>query len=79
MNTGMLWFDNDPKTNLLSKIERATRYYQEKYGITPNVCYLHPSMIKTEPMKTNLIDIRPNQLVLPNHLWIGLQENAVLA
>jgi hypothetical protein len=75
MNTGMLWFDNDPKSNLLSKIERAAEYYQKKYGVTPNLCYLHPSMINTEPVKSNRIDILPNQLVLPNHLWIGLQEN----
>ena len=75
MNTGMLWFDNDPKSNLLSKIERAAEYYQKKYGVSPNLCYLHPSMINTESVKSNRIDIRPNQLVLPNHLWIGLQES----
>jgi hypothetical protein len=79
MNTGMLWFDNDPKLNLLSKIEKATTYYKQKYGITPTICYLHPSMINKEPTQSNWIDIRPNQLVLPNHLWIGLQENQAAA
>lgn len=76
MNTGMLWFDNDPKSNLQSKIERAAEYYQKKYGVSPNLCYLHPSMMSTEAVKSNRIDIRPNQMVLPNHLWIGLQETA---
>ena len=30
MNTGMLWFDNDPKVDILTKIQRATEYYQNK-------------------------------------------------
>ena len=32
MNIGMLWFDNDTKTELTIKIERAAHYYREKYG-----------------------------------------------
>ncbi|MBI9048029.1 MAG: hypothetical protein JEZ00_01300 [Anaerolineaceae bacterium] len=79
MNTGMLWFDNDPKSTLLTKIEHAVSYYQQKYGIVPNICYLHPSMINTDPVKSNTIDIRPNQMVLPNHLWIGTQESPAAA
>jgi len=45
MNVGMLWFDNDPKSNLDNKIERAARYYRDKYGKTPTVCFVHPSML----------------------------------
>ncbi len=46
MNVGMLWFDNDPKVNLDSKIERAAVYYRTKYGKTPTLCFVHPSMLK---------------------------------
>jgi hypothetical protein len=45
MNTGMLWFDNDPKTTLTTKIERAVDYYRHKYGRDPNLCLIHPSML----------------------------------
>jgi hypothetical protein len=45
MNIGMLWFDNDPKTGLDTKVERAAVYYRNKYGRTPTLCYVHPSMI----------------------------------
>ena len=46
MNAGMLWFDNDPKTALAAKIERAVDYYRHKYGRDPNLCLIHPSMME---------------------------------
>jgi hypothetical protein len=45
MNIGMLWFDNDPKLNLDTKVERAVAYYRDKYGKTPTLCFVHPSML----------------------------------
>ena len=45
MNRGMLWFDNNPKTNLASKIKQAAEYYRQKYGAAPNLCLVHPSML----------------------------------
>ena len=82
MNIGMLWFDNDPKAELSSKIERAATYYRNKYGATPTVCFVHPSMIAAaaspEPnpaqpaLRSAGLEIRPTRSVLPNHLWIGV-------
>ncbi len=45
MNIGMLWFDNDPKVSLDAKIARAARYYNEKYGKSPTLCFVHPKML----------------------------------
>jgi len=45
MNMGMLWFDNDIKAELPAKVERAASYYRKKYGITPTLCFVHPSML----------------------------------
>jgi hypothetical protein len=79
MNIGMLWFDNDPKADLGSKIERAAIYYRSKYGAAPNLCFVHPSMIGgTSPDRSRGIEVRTTRSVLPNHLWIGIhtkQEN----
>jgi hypothetical protein len=79
MNIGMLWFDNDSKAELSTKIERAALYYREKYGNKPNVCFVHPSMVKPEPSeesnKTIIrgeIELRTSKSVLPNHFWIGI-------
>lgn len=45
MKIGMLWFDNDPHTDLSAKVERAATYYRLKYGKSPTVCFVHPSML----------------------------------
>jgi hypothetical protein len=49
MNIGMLWFDNDPKAGLTTKVERAAVYYLNKYGKSPNLCFVHPTMLRIEP------------------------------
>jgi len=75
MNIGMLWFDNDPKTDFSLKIERAASYYREKYGKKPNVCFVHPSMLQassTDKKTRDDIEVRTTKSVLPNHFWIGI-------
>jgi hypothetical protein len=76
MNVGMLWFDNDPKADLPSKVYRAADYYQKKYGQPANICFVHPSMLKGIDIKAGKIDIKPNRYVLPNHFWIGVHAAA---
>ena len=87
MDIGMLWFDNDKKSSIPSKVEKAARYYQEKYGKIPDVCYVHPKMVKGENGKRNgrkknaadhqlkigKILVLKNDKVLPDHFWIGIQ------
>lgn len=72
MNVGMLWFDNDTKSEIKTKIKRAAVYYQKKYGQTPNLCYVHPSMVSEEPQKSDGIEVRTTRSVLPHHFWIGV-------
>lgn len=78
MKTGMLWFDNDPKIDLQAKIARAADYYRKKYGIKPDLCFVHPSMVNGGLPARNGIEVRTTPLVLPNHLWIGKHEAASL-
>ena len=80
MNVGMLWFDNDTKSDLTTKIKRAAIYYQNKYGKHPNLCFVHPSMTvtngilmdETPGFKAGEIEVRTTRSVLPNHIWIGI-------
>ena len=86
MDIGMLWFDNDKKSSVPSKVERAARYYQKKYGKNPDICYIHPKMVKgvngekknskktagQKPLKIGKILILKNKKVLPDHFWIGV-------
>jgi len=49
MNTGMMWYDADPKTTLSTKVERAAEYYERKYGRRPNTCLVNPRMLEKVP------------------------------
>jgi hypothetical protein len=71
VNIGMLWVDNDPQSELKQKIERATAYYRKQYGKTPDLCFVHPSMLG-EMMSTGKIEVRSSRSILPSHLWIGI-------
>ena len=86
MDIGMLWFDNDKKSSIPNKVEKAARYYQKKYGKKPDICYVHPKMVKGENGKKNgskknpgsdqlkigRIMVLKNDKVLPDHFWIGI-------
>ncbi len=75
MKIGMLWFDNDAKADLNTKIERAVIYYRQKYGQTPNLCFVHPSMVSAAPAKPEAVELRTSRSVLPNHFWLGINAN----
>jgi hypothetical protein len=87
MDIGMLWFDNDQKTSIPNKVERAAQYYQKKYGVNPDICYVHPKMVNGEDetknsskmaarkdqYKIGKILVLINEMVLPDHFWIGIK------
>ena len=86
----MLWFDNDLKADLQTKIERAVRYYRDKYGSTPNLCFVHPGMLpprepaadpveKAAPVfyEVSGVEVRAARNLLPQHLWIGVNQPAL--
>ena len=78
MHTGMLWFDNS-QTALNIKIQKAVDYYHKKYGRTPDLCLVHPSMLDSQernqrPLEVNKLTVRPYRPVLPGHIWIGIED-----
>lgn len=74
MKTGMLWFDNDVKTDLPTKIARAAAYYQKKYGQQPDLCFVHPTMLGQSVLPSAGIEVKTTRQVLPNHLWLGIHD-----
>jgi len=76
MHTGMLWFDNDPRTTLSVKIQKAMDFYSKKFGRIPDICLVHPSMVDSGQKQTKLgkITIHPYRPVMPGHLWIGVED-----
>jgi len=75
MHTEMLWFDNS-QTALTVKIQKAVDYYNKKYGRSPDLCLVHPSMLETNQrqLEINKLTVRPYRPVLPGHIWIGIED-----
>jgi hypothetical protein len=74
----MLWFDNS-QTALNIKIQKAVDYYHKKYGRTPDLCLVHPSMLDAQEksqrtVEINKLTVRPYRPVLPGHIWIGIED-----
>jgi len=82
MHTGMLWFD-DSQTALTLKIQKAVDYYQKKYGRLPDLCLVHPNMLKDTKVDENKpasgaaqgVTVRAYRPVLPGHIWVGVEDN----
>ncbi|MGA2111319.1 MAG: hypothetical protein ABSG98_04110 [Anaerolineales bacterium] len=86
MELGMLWFDGDTQRPLQERLERAARYYSQKYGRRANTCYLHPSTIEPSGNRSDRksgrrvelvagMVVRSSRTVLPNHFWLGVEES----
>jgi hypothetical protein len=74
----MLWFDNS-QTALTVKIQKAVDYYHKKYGRSPDLCLVHPSMLEAaernqRQLEINKLTVRPYRPVLPGHIWIGIED-----
>lgn len=76
MLTGILWFDNDLKRTLEQKLTRAIEYYTNKYGRKPELCLVNPGMATADDLNSveHIITARAWRGVVPNHLWIGVEE-----
>jgi hypothetical protein len=70
MNSGMLWYDNDPQSNLIKRIQTAAAYFIKKYGTKPDVCFIHPSMLAEEIIGELGMEVRKNYLIRPNYFWL---------
>jgi len=74
MNAGMLWFDNDPRTDLITKLAQAADYFKRKYGYQPDVCFIHPTLAsKMTDMPAGLA-VKASQMIRPNYFWLGIHE-----
>ena len=84
MNTGFLfWFDATPKRTLQQKIQEAALYYRRKFDQQPTLCLVNPNEVPADPADETLplatveapehihVTVRPWKSVLPNHIWIG--------
>lgn len=73
MKTGWLWFDNDPKRTLEEKVERAVKFYQQKYNAHPTTCYVNPAMFPEGVKELTIGQIRvlTRRATEYNYFWLG--------
>lgn len=75
MKVGMMWYDGG-SDGLAQRVHRAATYYEEKYGGRPNVCFVHPSGAEGGDVDgLQAIRVRSSELVLPGHLWVGIESD----
>ncbi len=74
MQTGMMWFDNDPKKNISLRVAEAAQYYLHKYGSVPTTCLVNPAMLPGGEMRISDVDLKPAKWIMPNSYWIGREE-----
>lgn len=74
MTTGMLWYDKDPTKKISEKILSAVNYYQQKYGIKPNICFIHPRLRDNNLAPEVNLEIQYNFSISPDHIWIGTHD-----
>ena len=76
METGLLWYDGDPKRSLRDKVERAAEHYRSKLGVRPNTCFVNSSMMAERTMEHHGMRIVSAGDVLPGHFWLGVVRQA---
>jgi hypothetical protein len=74
MQIGLLWYDDDPRKSLDSKIEQAAERYRQKYGRPPNACYVNPALA-ADGARCGGVRILPARSLRPNYLWIGVDDS----
>jgi capsule polysaccharide modification protein KpsS len=70
---GLLWFDDDPTRDVTETVTHAVQRYQQKYGHSPDVCYVHPGTIPDKEQHICGIVVLQSKSVLPHHFWIGTE------
>lgn len=73
MQTGLLWFDDNPNATLEDKVQRAAAHYECKYGQRPNLCFVHPAALDDGTTIAS-IRVQPRRSVPPNHFWLGVYD-----
>lgn len=70
----LVWYDSDRKRKLEEKVAQAAERYTERFGAAPEIVLLNPTQAGEEVAAIAGIPVRATSLVLPNHVYIGVEE-----
>ncbi len=69
----MLWY-NGSNESLGTKVKKAVEFYEAKYGRAPDAVDVCPQEIDKDFVRPAGLVVRPNVLVVPGHLFVGMEE-----
>lgn len=69
LTEGLMLMDNDPMTSIEDKVLAAARFYEDKHGMRPNICYIYQGLGVGE-FNVNGVKVVPAGR-LAHHLLIG--------
>lgn len=71
LQVGLLWYDGDRKKALAAKVEQAVARYRDKFGHSPDTCYVHEDSMEDE-LVCGSVRVVGDRQVLPDHFWVGV-------
>jgi len=79
--TGMLWFDNDPKTTLEQKVVNALKHHVTRFGRAAEVVVVNPKNADgidlAELSKNCNVIIKAAKYVTPSYMIVGFEDQAM--
>lgn len=70
MVIGLLWQSDKPVEQV---IPLASARFAERLGCTPNVCYVHPTLLPDGDRAVDGVLIKSSARVLRQHFWLGIE------
>ncbi|TAK32710.1 MAG: hypothetical protein EPO21_14570 [Chloroflexota bacterium] len=71
LKIGVLWYDRDSRRSTQDKIDEAIERHVEKFGVSPNTCYVHPAAAVSH----DRLRIVRRANILPNHFLVGVDAD----
>ena len=68
----LMWYDDNPKVAVITKIEAAVDAYTRRFKITPNVVLVN----EEDVIDHQVIRVHGVDFVRRNNFWVGYQRNA---
>ena len=79
--TGLLWFDNDPKTTLVQKVEKALKHHGIRFGRYAEIVVLNPKNADgvdlSELSKVCGVTVKSARYVMPSHMIVGFEDQTM--
>ena len=71
MDIGLLWHSGQGPAQA---VPLAAARYAERFGVQPNVCYVHPTALPDGDRAVGGVLIKSSARVLKNHFWVGMED-----